>query len=85
MTFHDSSPLTQERRIIDCPIHDPDSGGRSKRDQMRIMLTNLVHWQHLPFIGLLMNPWHATRESVVSNVLHDESFVLQRASQRLRR
>jgi hypothetical protein len=71
--------------IIDCHIHDPDSDGRTKRDQVRIMLTNLVNCQRLPFIGVLMNPWHAARDSVVSNVLRDESFVRQRASQRLRR
>ncbi|MGF6875580.1 hypothetical protein [Paraburkholderia sp. MM5477-R1] len=84
MTFHDSIPLTQERRIIDCRIHDPDSDGRTKRDQVHIMLTNLVHCQHLTFIGVLMNHWHAARDSVGSNVLRNESFLLQRASQRLR-
>jgi hypothetical protein len=82
LTFHDSNPLTQARWIIDCRIHDLD-GCETKRDQVHNLQTNLVHCCRLPFIGVLMNPWHAARDCVVSHVLRDESLVLQRASQRL--
>ena len=48
--------------IIDYRIYDPPSDGKTKLDHVREMLSLLVYQKHLPFQGVLMDSWYATKE-----------------------
>jgi hypothetical protein len=55
-----ANPLMPERWTVDYRIQVPDGEGKTKRDHVRKMLTNLVHCQHRSFQRVLMDVWHVT-------------------------
>lgn len=48
--------------LLDYRIYDPDGDGKSKRDHVREMLTNIVYQKQLPFEAVLMDTWYAPRD-----------------------
>jgi hypothetical protein len=56
------NPETEHFWGIDYRIYDPDGDGRSKLDQVRQMLTNVVYQKALPFQSVLMDTWYATKD-----------------------
>lgn len=56
------NPETDQFWVIDYRIYDPDGDGKTKLDQMREMLSNVVHQKALPFQAVLMDTWYATKE-----------------------
>ena len=48
--------------IIDYRIYDPDGDEKSKLDHVREMLDHALHDKQIPFRGVLMDTWYATKE-----------------------
>lgn len=48
--------------IIDYRIYDPEGDGKSKLDHVHDMLNNALSDKQLPFRGVLMDTWYATRK-----------------------
>ncbi|HSX83156.1 MAG TPA: transposase [Candidatus Saccharimonadia bacterium] len=55
-------PDTDQCWLLDYRIYAPDGDGKSKRDHVREMLTNVVYQKHLPFQAVLMDTWYATKD-----------------------
>ena len=51
--------------LIAYRIYDPDGEGKSKRDHVREILTNVVYHKQLPFQAVLMDTWYATKDLMV--------------------
>lgn len=47
--------------IIDYRIYDPDGDGKTKLDHVEDMLKGIVYHKLLPFRGVLMDTWYATK------------------------
>jgi hypothetical protein len=56
------NPETDQFWLIDYRIYDPDGDGKTKLDHVRDMLDHLVFHKQLPFHGVLMDTWYATKE-----------------------
>ena len=56
------NPEIDQFWIIDYRIYDPDRDGKTKLDHVREMLLNAVSHKQLPFRGVLMDSWYATRK-----------------------
>jgi IS4 transposase len=48
--------------LIDYRIYEPDNDGKTKLEHAQDMLLNAVHHKQLPFLGVLMDTWHATKK-----------------------
>ena len=48
--------------IVDYRIYDPDGDGKTKLDHVEDMLTGIVYYKQLPFWGVLMDSWYATKD-----------------------
>lgn len=48
--------------IVDYRIYDPDGDGKTKLDHVEDMLKGLVYHKLLPFRGVLMDSWYATKD-----------------------
>jgi len=55
-------PDTDQFWLIDYRIYDPEGDGKSKRDHVREMLTNVVYQKQLPVQAVLMDTWYATKD-----------------------
>ena len=47
--------------LIDYRIYDPQGDGKTKLDHLKDMLSALVYQKRLPFTGVLMDSWYATK------------------------
>ena len=47
--------------LIDYRIYDPQGDGKTKWDHLKDMLSGLVYQKDLPFTGVLMDSWYATK------------------------
>ena len=47
--------------LIDYRIYDPQGDGKTKLDHLKDMLSGLVYQKRLPFTGVLMDSWYATK------------------------
>ena len=47
--------------LIDYRIYDPQGDGKTKLDPLKDMLSGLVYQKRLPFTGVLMDSWYATK------------------------
>ena len=47
--------------LIDYRIYDPQGDGKTKLDPLKDMLSALVYQKGLPFTGVLMDSWYATK------------------------
>ncbi len=47
--------------LIDYRIYDPQGDGKTKLDHLKDMLSGLVYQKDLPFTGVLMDSWYATK------------------------
>lgn len=56
------NPTTHQFWLIDYRIYDPVGDGKTKLDHVHDMLTNGVYQKQLPFRGVLMDTWYATKE-----------------------
>ena len=56
------NPETDQFWLIDYRIYDPEGDGKTKLDHVREMLGNIVYHKHLPFHGVLMDTWYATKD-----------------------
>jgi len=59
------NPQTDQFRIIDYRIDDPDGDGKTKSDHMRDMLLHSVHQKSLDFWAVLMDTWYATKDMML--------------------
>ena len=48
--------------IVDYRIYDPDGDGKTKLDHVEDMLKGIVYHKQLPFWGVLMDSWYATKD-----------------------
>ena len=48
--------------IVDYRIYDPDGDGKTKLDHVEDMLKGIVYYKQLPFWGVLMDSWYATKD-----------------------
>lgn len=55
------NPENDQFWIIDYRIYDPEGDGKSKLDHVKDMLKNIVYQKELPFQGVLMDSWYATK------------------------
>ena len=51
--------------IIDYRLYDPDGDGKSKLAHVHDMLRNIVPHKRLPFRGVLMDTWYATKDAML--------------------
>ncbi|MGZ8095090.1 MAG: IS701 family transposase [Methylosarcina sp.] len=56
------NPEQDQFWLIDYRLYDPDGDGKSKLDHVHEMLSNVVHHKRLPFHGVLMDTWYATKD-----------------------
>ena len=55
------NPKTEQFRIIDYRIYDPDSDNKTKIDHVEEMIFNVVNKKKLRFKTVLMDSWYATQ------------------------
>lgn len=55
------NPETAAFWLIDYRWYDPEGDGKSKLEHVKEMLTNAVHSKQLPFQGVLVDSWYATK------------------------
>lgn len=53
---------TDQFRLIDYRIYDPEGEGKTKLDHVREMLSHIVYEKQLPFQAVLMDAWYATKD-----------------------
>jgi hypothetical protein len=53
---------TDQFRLVDYRIYDPEGDGKTKLDHVREMLSNIVYEKQLPFHAVLMDARYATRD-----------------------
>ncbi|MGB7416087.1 MAG: transposase [Thermosynechococcaceae cyanobacterium] len=56
------NPVIDQFWLIDYRIYEPDNDGKSKLEHAQDMLLNAVHHKQLPFKGVLMDTWYATKK-----------------------
>jgi hypothetical protein len=56
------NPELDQFWLIDCRLYDPDGDGKTKLDHVREMLINVVCQKQLPFQGVLMDTWYASKD-----------------------
>jgi hypothetical protein len=54
--------ITDQFRLIDYRLYDPDGDGKSRLDHVQDMPTNAVHHKRLPFGAVLMDTRYAARD-----------------------
>jgi len=47
---------------VDYRIYDPDGDGKTKLDHVEDMLKGILDRKQLPFWGVLMDSWYATKD-----------------------
>jgi hypothetical protein len=56
------NPVIDQFWLIDYRIYDPDNDGKTKLEHAQDMLLAAVHHKQLPFQGVLMDTWYATKK-----------------------
>ncbi len=56
------NPIIDQFWLIDYRIYAPDNDGKTKLEHAQEMLLNAVHHKQLPFQGVLMDTWYATKK-----------------------
>jgi hypothetical protein len=56
------NPVIDQFWLIDYRIYDPDNDGKTKLEHAQDMLLGAVHHKQLPFQGVLMDTWYATKK-----------------------
>jgi len=56
------NPNLDQFWLIDYRIYDPDSDGKTKLEHAQDMLQGAVYQKQLPFKGVLMDTWYATKK-----------------------
>jgi hypothetical protein len=56
------NPVIDQFWLIDYRIYEPDNDGKTKLEHAQDMLLNAVHHKQLPFLGVLMDTWYATKK-----------------------
>ena len=56
------NPLIDQFWLIDYRIYDPDNDGKTKLEHAQDMLQGAVYQKQLPFQGVLMDTWYATKK-----------------------
>ena len=56
------NPAIDQFWLIDYRIYDPDSDGKTKLEHAQDMLQGAVYQKQLPFRGVLMDTWYATKK-----------------------
>mgnify|MGYP001347364323 CR=1 FL=1 len=60
------NPATEQFWLIDYRLYDPDGDGKTKLEHVHDMLQNVVYQKQLPFRGVLMDTWYATKELMLA-------------------
>jgi len=60
------NPETDQFWILDYRLYDPDGDGKSKLAHVHEMLQNVVYQKQLPFRGVLMDTWYATKDMMLA-------------------
>jgi hypothetical protein len=60
------NPETDPCWLRDYRMYEPDGDGTSKREHVHEMLSPIVYQKALPFQAVLMDPWYATKELMLS-------------------
>jgi hypothetical protein len=56
------NPVIDQFWLIDYRIYEPDNDGKTKLEHAQDMLLGAVHHKQLPFQGVLMDTWYATKK-----------------------
>ena len=56
------NPILDQFWLIDYRIYEPDNDGKTKLEHAQEMLKGGVHHKQLPFQGVLMDTWYATKK-----------------------
>ena len=56
------NPIIDQFWLIDYRIYAPNNDGKTKLEHAQEMLVNAVHHKQLPFQGVLMDTWYATKK-----------------------
>lgn len=68
------NPQIDQFWIIDYRIYDPDGDGKSKLDHMLDMLRTSIYQKALPFWGVLMDTWYATKDVMLQIEQYDKIY-----------
>ncbi|MEM9508426.1 MAG: transposase [Cyanobacteria bacterium P01_E01_bin.35] len=55
------NPMIDQFWLIDYRIYEPDNDGKTKLEHPQDMLLGAVHHKQIPFQGILMDTWYATK------------------------
>lgn len=56
------NPVIDQFWIIDYRIYEPDNDGKTKLEHAQVMLLGTVYHKQIPFQGVLMDTWYATKK-----------------------
>ncbi len=60
------NPETAQFWLIDYRLYDPTGDGKTKLAHVHEMLQNVVYQKQLPFRGVLMDSWYATKDMMLA-------------------
>ena len=68
------NPQLDQFWIIDYRIYAPEADGKSKLDHVLDMLRTCIYQKALPFWGVLMDTWYATKEVMLQIEQYDKIY-----------